>query len=92
MIDNVRMQIAAWACEASCFANNPQPDLTEGLGEMEIKAESLRYIVCAGQDSLADSSFPLEQWIRRKISDGFRHTIFDTIIAGDGIGKPLGNS
>jgi hypothetical protein len=37
---------------------------------MEIKAESLRYIVCAGQDSLADSSFPLEHWILRKISDG----------------------
>src|SRR5262249_49396822 len=33
---------------------SPQPDLTEDLGEMEIKAESLRYIVCAGQDSLAD--------------------------------------
>jgi HK97 family phage major capsid protein len=25
LIDNVRMGDAAWACEASCFANNPQP-------------------------------------------------------------------
>jgi hypothetical protein len=31
---------AAWACEASCFANNPQDDLKEGLGELEIKAEN----------------------------------------------------
>jgi len=30
MIDNARMFLAAWACESSCFANNPQPDLQEG--------------------------------------------------------------
>src|SRR5262252_877737 len=41
---------AAWACESSCFANNPQPDVTEGLGELEIKTESLRFVVCVGND------------------------------------------
>jgi HK97 family phage major capsid protein len=28
-LDNVRLNLAAWACEASCFANNPQPDLAQ---------------------------------------------------------------
>jgi len=46
MIDNARMFLAAWACESSCFANNPQPDLQEGLGEMDLKPESLRFVVC----------------------------------------------
>jgi hypothetical protein len=31
------MQVGGWACEASCFANNPGPDLQEGLGTLEIK-------------------------------------------------------
>ena len=89
-IDNVRITTAAWACEASRFANNPMPDLQEGLGELEIKAESLRYIVCAGQDLLADSSFNLETWIMRKVRDGFRRAISDAILGGDGVGKPQG--
>jgi predicted phage gp36 major capsid-like protein len=32
LIENPRMGIGSWACEASCFANNPQPDLADGLG------------------------------------------------------------
>jgi hypothetical protein len=32
LIDNTQMEIANWACETSCFHNNPMPDLTEGLG------------------------------------------------------------
>jgi HK97 family phage major capsid protein len=59
MIDNTRMG-AAWACEASCFANNPQPDLQDGLGELEIKAETLRFVCCVGSDLLADAAFNLE--------------------------------
>src|SRR5262245_23287311 len=90
LIDNVRMADAAWACEASCFANNPQPDLAEGLGELEIKAEPLRFIACAGSDLVQDASFNIEAWVLRKISDGFRRTISNAIVAGDGVGKPLG--
>jgi len=90
LIDNVRMQDAAWACDVSCFANNPQPDLSEGLGELEIKAETLRFIVCANNDLLADSSFNIENWILNKASDAFRRTISNAVISGDGIGKPLG--
>src|SRR5262249_25222274 len=70
LIDNVRMGDAAWACEATCFPNNPMPDLQEGLGELEIKVESLRFIVCAGRDLLEGSSFNIENWILRKVSDG----------------------
>jgi len=90
MIDNARLNVAAWACESSCFANNPQPDLAQGLGEMEIKAESLRFIVCVTCDLLQDAAFDLESWILRKVSDAFRVSISNSIIAGDGLGKPLG--
>ena len=35
LIDNARMQDAGSACDAACFANDPNPDLQEGLGELE---------------------------------------------------------
>jgi HK97 family phage major capsid protein len=89
-IDNVRMQDAAWACEASCFSNNPSPDLQEGLGELEIKTETLRHIVCVGSDLLQDASFNIEAWILRKLSEGFRNTINRSIMGGSGVGMPLG--
>jgi HK97 family phage major capsid protein len=84
------MSEAAWACEASCFANNPQPDLQEGLGELEIKAESLRFVACAGRDLLEDASFNIENWLVRKVEAGFRNSVSATIILGDGVGKPMG--
>src|SRR5262245_7971689 len=80
LIDNVRMQTAGWACEASCFANNPTPDLQEGLGELEIKAETLRYTACATSDLLQDSSFNVESWLLDKVSRGFRATINAAVI------------
>ena len=54
LVDNVDLDIAAWACQTACFANNPQPNLQEGLGELEIKPETLRYVVCATSDLLED--------------------------------------
>jgi HK97 family phage major capsid protein len=78
------------ACDASCFSNNPQPDLQAGLGELEIKAEPLRYVLCATSDLLQDSSFNVESWLLDKVSRGFRVAINDAIIMGDGLGKPLG--
>ena len=90
IIDNQRISVAAWACESNCFANNPAPDFTHGLGEMEIKAESLRYIVCVGGDLLQDAAFNIEQWILRKVTDGFRVAISNSIVMGDGLGKPIG--
>jgi hypothetical protein len=47
LIDNARMGLGAWACESSCFANNPTPDLQAGLGGLEIKAETIRIVACA---------------------------------------------
>jgi HK97 family phage major capsid protein len=90
LIDNARMGLGAWACDASCFANNPVPDLQAGLGEMEIKAESLRFVACATADLLEDASFDVMQWLTQKISDGMRITINEAILIGDGIGRPLG--
>jgi len=55
LIDNQRMSVAAWACETTCFSNNPQPDLQAGLGEMEIKPETIRFIQCVTNDLLADT-------------------------------------
>src|SRR5215472_15671772 len=57
LIDNSQMEIANWACETNCFHNNPTGGLTDGLGELEIKAETLRYVACATSDLLQDSAF-----------------------------------
>jgi predicted phage gp36 major capsid-like protein len=90
LIDNARMTVGGWACGASCFANNPQPDLQEGLGEMDIKPETVRFVVCATSDLLEDASFDVETWIYRKISEGMRVTVNAAILLGDGVGKPMG--
>jgi HK97 family phage major capsid protein len=90
MVDNVRLDTAAWACETTCFANNPAGNFTEGLGEIEFKPEPIRYILCANRDLLEDASFNVEQWAFAKVSDAFRRTISQAIMVGDGIGKPLG--
>jgi HK97 family phage major capsid protein len=66
------------------------PDLTEGLGELEIKPETLRYVVCATSDLLQDASFNVEQWVLTKVSDAFRRSISNAIMHGSGIGMPIG--
>jgi HK97 family phage major capsid protein len=90
LIDNVRMQIANWACDAACWSNNPAPDLAEGLGTMEVRSESLRFVVCVTNELLEDASFPIESWIMRKAAAGFRNAISAAILTGDGVGRPLG--
>jgi HK97 family phage major capsid protein len=90
MTDNIRLDTAAWACESTCFANNPTADFTNGLGEVEYKPEPLRYILCATRDLLEDASFNVEQWAFGKVADAFRRTISQAIMTGDGVGKPLG--
>jgi HK97 family phage major capsid protein len=54
LVDNELWDLAGWACDASCFANNPTKVIGDGLGELEIKAESLRYIACATKELLND--------------------------------------
>jgi HK97 family phage major capsid protein len=90
LIENPRMGLGAWACEASCFANNPQADLAEGLGTLEIKPETIRFVACATRDFLEDASMNAENWIMRRISEGMASTINNAIIIGDGVGKPMG--
>jgi HK97 family phage major capsid protein len=90
MVDEVRLMQAAWACESTCFANNPQANLTDGLGEVEFKPETLRYIVCSSRDILEDASVDVESWMLAKVNWAFRNTVSTAILTGDGIGKPLG--
>lgn len=90
MVDNEIWDTAAWACESQCFANNPTQQIGEGLGEVEIKPESLRYIVCTSRDLLEDANVNIESWLLGKVNRAFRSQISTAIVSGDGIGKPLG--
>lgn len=90
LVDNVRLDVAAWACESDCFANNPKANLRDGLSELEIKPETLRYIVCSTRDILEDASVNIEQWMLGKVNFAFRNTLATAIMTGDGMGKPLG--
>jgi HK97 family phage major capsid protein len=89
MVDNEVWDVAAWACDSSCFANNPTQQLGAGLGELEIKPESLRYIVCATRDLLEDSGVNIEHMLG-KAARAFGAQISHAILAGDGFGKPMG--
>jgi HK97 family phage major capsid protein len=90
MVDNEIWDTAAWACESQCFANNPTQQIGEGLGEVEIKPESLRYIVCTSRDLLEDANVNIESWLLQKVNRAYRNQISQAIISGDGVGKPLG--
>src|SRR6516165_11141730 len=80
LTDNETWDVAAWACEASSFANNPTQQLGSGLGELEIKPESLRYIVCATRDLLEDSSVAIEPWLLSKASRAFGLQISNAVL------------
>jgi HK97 family phage major capsid protein len=90
LIENPRMGLGAWSCESSCFANNPAPDLAEGLGVLTIKPETIRFVACATRDFLEDASMNAEAWIMRRISEGMAGTINNAVLLGDGVGKPMG--
>ena len=75
LTDNEVWDVAAWACEISCFANNPTQQIGSGLGELEIKPEPLRYIVCATRELLEDSSTNVEAWLFDKCNRAFRAQI-----------------
>jgi HK97 family phage major capsid protein len=75
LIDNARTGLGGWACDASRFANNLQADLSEVLGELEIKAEPIRFLACSTFDLLQDAGVSVETWLFDKINRGFRNTI-----------------
>jgi HK97 family phage major capsid protein len=90
LVDNVRLQMAAWACETDSFANNPKPFLDKGLGEVEIKADLLRYSLVASRELLEDADVDIEAWMQRKISDAYRRALSQAFMTGDGNQRPIG--
>jgi len=71
-------------------SNNAQPDLNEGLGRLEIKPETVRFVVCSTRDLIEDASLDVENWLFQKISEGMNALINEALIIGDGVGRPLG--
>jgi HK97 family phage major capsid protein len=90
LVDDARITEAAWACQTDCFANNPSVDITKNLGELEIRPETLRFVLCTSRDILEDASVDMEAWMLGKVNFAFRNTISNAIMVGDGVGKPLG--
>jgi HK97 family phage major capsid protein len=74
------------------LGKQPAARLQEGLGTLEIKAETIRHKICVGSDLLQDAGFPIENWILQKAAQGFPNTINKALLIGDGVGKPLGDS
>ena len=79
---------AGWACETQCWPNLPQSQFS--FGQIEVKTDPLRAVVCSTPDLLADASFSIENWVLRKADRAYRRTIAKAIITGDGQGKPKG--
>ena len=76
------LAVGGWSCDTACFANNPSPDLQEGLGELEIKPESTRMMVCATENFLEDANVNAEAWIMEKVSQGIRATVNASVACG----------
>jgi HK97 family phage major capsid protein len=89
-VDNSRLDVAAWACQSDCFANNPTADLANGLGELEIRPEELRYVICASRDILDDAAIDMEAFMINKINQAFKRTINNAVLVGTGVGMPIG--
>ena len=64
---------ALWVCDSDCWSAQRMQSLTNGLHELEIKPEELRYIVCCSRDIIEDASVNVEQWIFQKVSRAFQH-------------------
>jgi HK97 family phage major capsid protein len=90
MVDDVDLDVATWSCDHDCWGPGHTKSLTEGLSEIELKPEPLRYVACTSRDLLEDASVNIETWLTSKIDRAFRNAISTAIISGDGIGKPLG--
>jgi HK97 family phage major capsid protein len=90
LVDNAELDQAAWACDVDCWSASHVNNVAAGLSELEIKPETLRYIVCTSRDLLEDSSVNIEQWLLGKVNRAFQHTISAAVMTGDGVGKPMG--
>ena len=72
------------------YGGGHDPDLTNGLGLLELKPETIRMTVCATRDYLEDAATDPVAWIRDKIDTGLSATINNALVIGDGVSKPLG--
>jgi HK97 family phage major capsid protein len=91
LIDNARMGLGGWACDTLCFRTTQTRYYRQaGLGELEKKAETIRFVACATSDLLEDASFNVDQWLLQKVSEGMRATINEALFIGDGVGRPMG--
>jgi HK97 family phage major capsid protein len=88
--DNVDEDIAAWACEKDSFVNNDNYDFTNGLGEVEIIANSIRASICIPQNLFEDSAIDLQSWIKTKVGLAIRDKLSYSFFNGDGVNKPQG--
>jgi HK97 family phage major capsid protein len=86
-LDNSVLEGAEWACVTSCAG---PPATIAPPGMLEIKAESLRVVVCSTTDLLQDASFNVEQWLMRKAARMMRQKLAQAFLYGDGMGKPQG--
>jgi HK97 family phage major capsid protein len=88
--DSTDLDHAMWACAGDCWGATRIQNLTDGLSEIEIKPEELRYVVCCSRDIIEDASVNVEAWLLQKVGRAFQHTISSATMIGDGIGKPQG--
>jgi len=73
LVDNTELDHAQWACPTDCFSAGYTKSLTEGLGELEIRPEPLRYVICATRDLVEDASVDVERWVTDKAPRLPRH-------------------
>lgn len=91
LVDNADGEdLFGWACESDCAANGNGADIAKGLGQLEMKPEELRGLICATRSFLEDAAINIENWIARKGQQGVRRIASRAIAVGSGVGMPIG--
>ena len=88
--DSAEFDDAAWGCDVDCFGATQIKNITDGLSEVEIKPEPLRYVLCSSRDIIDDAAVDIEQWLFRKVSNAVTRTVSSAMVTGTGVGKPQG--
>lgn len=91
LVDDVDGEgLFGWACEADCAANGNAADFTKGLGQLELRPEELRGLICASRSFLEDAAINIESWLVTKGQQGVRRIASRAIAVGTGVGMPIG--
>ena len=88
-VDNETWDVAAWACESSCFPTIRRSK-SAAASARSSSSRRARYIVCATRELLEDASTNVEAWLIDKARRAFGAQIGHAVLAGDGFGKPMG--